>query len=362
MTTKLTKKAAVLLLTGWLGLTYPVAAFAADAIALSRVPRVDLHTHLDTLEVGDALLQVAAALQQRDNVRLAVAFNLQPFQPVGSPRPLTSELFAETEKRFGGRILSCIGDYNVPRGLQYTPDELAAWKARGVVGYKIWYPVVIGRQAPAPDQFTVHAPEYPGIDAPVNEPVFAAMERLGLVGTCIHIGQAHPRRWQEPTHFWTAVQSWLRVMERHPRLVVVMAHMMNLFYSDEQLDFLRYVLETYPNLHVELGGRFADFHAMKRDHLRAFMIRYADRILFGTDFAPFALRDGVEAAAERYRFAFQLLESDATVALPNGKAGAIPSRGLGLPSEVLAKIYFRNAARLYPRVKSVLRDQGFEVD
>ena len=147
-----------------------------------------------------------------------------------------------------------------------------------MVGYKIWYPVVIGHTAPAKDQFTIHAPDYPGIDSPANEPVFAAMERLGLVGTCIHIGQAHPRRWQNPVHFWTPIQQWLRVMDRHPRLVVVMAHMMNLFYSDEQLDFLGYVLETYPNLHVELGGRMIDFHAMQREHLREFFIRYADRI------------------------------------------------------------------------------------
>ena len=43
------------------------------------------------------------------------------------------------------------------------------------------------------------------------------MERLGLVGTCVHIGQAHPRRWENPVHYWTAIQAWLRVMDRHPR-------------------------------------------------------------------------------------------------------------------------------------------------
>ena len=346
----------------WLILASAAASRAAESSAHSRIPRVDLHTHLDSVATADALMQVAAVLEERHQVRLAVVFNLQPFQPVGKPQPLTPESFAEMEKRYAGRILSCIGDYNVPAGLRYSPGELATWKERGVVGYKIWYPVVIGRDPPAPDQFTIHTPDYPGIDSPANAPVFAAMERLGMVGTGIHIGQALPRRWENPVHFWTAIHSWLRVMDRHPRLVVVMAHMMNLFYSDEQLDFLRYVLETYPNLHVEIGGRFSDFHAMRRDHLRAFMIQYADRILYGTDFAPFALRDGTEAGATRYVSSFQLLESDAAVSMAVGKAPAKPARGLALPTDVLEKIYHLNAARLYPRVKEVLEAQGYRLD
>ena len=119
-------------------------------------------------------------------------------------------------------MLSCIADYNVPRKLQYSPDEMAQWQKRGAIGYKIWYPVVIGPSPPEKDLFTVYAPDYAGIDCPANEPVFSAMERLGLVGTCIHIAQAHPRRWKIRVHFWTAIHSWLRVMDRHPRMVVVM--------------------------------------------------------------------------------------------------------------------------------------------
>ena len=337
-------------------------ASAQSARALGAIPLVDVHAHIVSLEMADAVLQVGDLLKNRHGVHLAAFLNLQAFQPVGNAPPLTPEFFDAIESRYKGRILSCIADYNVPRGLQYSPAEIEAWQKRGAVGYKIWYPVVVGPNPPAPDQFTIYAPDYPGIDSPVNEPAFAAMERLGLVGTCIHIGQAHPRRWQNPVHLWTAIQAWLRVMDRHPRMVVVMAHMMNLFYSDEQLDFLAYVLETYPKLHVELGGRFVDFHAMRRDHLQAFFTRYADRILFGTDFAPAFLRDGVESAAEEYYHRIQLLESDAIVEAKSGKVKSAPARGLGLSRDVLEKIYYRNAVRIYPRLKSVLEQQGFRVE
>jgi len=349
--------------------TFVLTVFAASGAnlpaqvpgAISAIPRVEVHAHIGSIAMADDVLRVAELLKQRHGISLAAFLNLQLFQPVGNPPALTPEFFDEVERRYKGRILSCVGDYDVNRGLRYSPDQLASWQQRGVVGYKIWYPVVIGPTAPAKDQYTIHAPDYPGIDSPANEPVFAAMERLGLVGTCIHIGQAHPRRWQNPVHFWTPIQQWLRVMDRHPRMVVVMAHMLNLFYSDEQLDFLGYVLETYPNLHVELGGRMTDFHAMQREHLREFFIRYADRILFGTDVAPAALRLGVEQASEDYYYKFQLLESDGVVKPGAVSAKTAPVRGLGLPREVLEKIYYRNAVRIYPRLKAVLRQQGYEM-
>jgi predicted TIM-barrel fold metal-dependent hydrolase len=340
-----------------------VSLLAAEpANALASIPRVELHAHAGSLEMTDSLVQIADRLKERHGIHIAAFFNLQPFQPVGSPPLLTPESFAEIESRYKGRILSCIGDYNLPGGLRYSPDELAAWQKRGVVGYKIWHPTVTGPTAPAKDQFTYYAPDYPGIDAPALEPNFAAMERLGLVGTCVHIGQAHPRRWQNPVHFWTQIHAWLRVIDRHPRMVVVMAHMMNLFYSDEQLDFLAYVLETYPNLHVELGGRFIDFGAMEREHLRGFFIRYADRILFGTDFAPSFLRDGIERAAEDYFDKFRVLETADLVEWKVSYAKPAPYRGLALPKNVLEKIYYRNAARLYPRLKTVLTQQGYKVE
>jgi hypothetical protein len=37
------------------------------------------------------------------------------------------------------------------------------------------------------------------------------------------------------------------------------------------------------------------------------------------------------------------------------------SQGLALPREVLEKIYYRNAVRIYPRLAKILARHGFEV-
>ena len=45
-----------------------------------------------------------------------------------------------------------------------------------------------------------------------------------------------------------------------------------------------------------------------------------------------------------------------------GFFGRTETKGLALPREVLEKIYWRNAARIYPRVKEVLTKLGYALD
>jgi hypothetical protein len=54
------------------------------------------------------------------------------------------------------------------------------------------------------------------------------------------------------------------------------------------------------------------------------------------------------------------LETDKIV--KGGFFGSTETRGLALPADVLEKIYYRNAARLYPRVKEVLRNPGYDIN
>jgi predicted TIM-barrel fold metal-dependent hydrolase len=136
--------------------------------------------------------------------------------------------------------------------------------------------------------------------------------------------------------------------------------MLDHFNSDEQLDYLIYVLETYPNLNVDVSARFQQFHRMSTDKLRNFFIKYSDRILFGTDIYTEPANGRHAEVAEKYVRCFKLLETDETV--KGGFFGNDKTKGLKLPQETLEKIYFRNAARIYPRVGDVLKGLGYEVE
>jgi predicted TIM-barrel fold metal-dependent hydrolase len=322
------------------------------AYTLSTIPRVDAHCHLSSLELMDDYLEMRGILKDKYNINLEVFIDLQDFELEREPlKPGLEEegidYLKEAEKRYKGRFLSCIADYRIVDGLAFAPQELAQWQASGIVGYKIWVGVS------------------PLVDHPANDPTFNKMEQLGMVGAAVHISQPYPRNCKVLYDFWEAINAWERVLDRHPDLIVVNAHMMNLFYSDEQLEYLEYFLETYPNVSVDLSARFQDLHALDRDKTRAFFIEYADRILFGTDCADEPGGEGGEggghqATAERYTRCFRLLETDETV--QGGFFGKREMRGLALPIDVLEKIYFRNAVRIYPRVGDVLKELGYDLD
>ena len=74
------------------------------------------------------------------------------------------------------------------------------------------------------------------------------------------------------------------------------------------------------------------------------------------------LREKVEITAERYHRCFEILETDKIVRAgfyPGPGAGTKEVKGMALPIDVLEKIYYKNAARLYPRVKDVLKQMGY---
>ncbi|MFC1526457.1 amidohydrolase family protein [Candidatus Latescibacterota bacterium] len=304
------------------------------AESLTHIPRIDVHAHCGDPEQMELYVQIATALRQGHGEHLAAWVDLNFRRPV----EVSDEHYLETTERLGLRFLPCLHEA-IANGLQYTPQDLESWQRRGVAGLKIWVGVS------------------DAIDRPEHDPVFDKMVEIGLPGASIHIAQPCPTSWcEDPIAFWQAQKAWERVLDRHPDLLVINAHMLDHFYSDEQLDYLDYMLTTYPKLHVDLAARFQQFHRMGYDKLRDFVIRWADRILFGTDIGKVGQPAG--QMAERYHRCFRLLESDEVVT-GSFFGEKTERRGLGLPGEVLEKIYYRNAARIYPRVGDTLRGQGY---
>ena len=320
-------------------LYFPESLCAQDENVISAIPRVDVHSHVGSVERMGHYVKVSEILKDQYGVNLEIWIDLNfARQSDGTEQ----EYLREANERHRGRFLPCINDFKISDGLRYSPEELVKWRQKGIVGYKIW----VGVSSL--------------IDGPLYDPTFAKMEEIGMLGASIHISQPYPTKWcDDPVKFWQAHNAWERVLDRHPKLRVVNAHMLDHFNSDEQLDYLMYVLETYPNVHVDLAARFQQFHRMNRDKLRSFMIKYADRILFGTDIGGQPSQGRYKEVAESYYRAFQLLETDNVV--KGGFFGSTETKGLALPLDVLEKIYYQNASRLYPRVEGVLSNLGYSL-
>ncbi|NMA26114.1 MAG: amidohydrolase family protein, partial [Clostridiales bacterium] len=132
-----------------------------------------------------------------------------------------------------------------------------------------------------------------------------------------------------------------RVIARHPNTIFIGAHMGNL---PEELGTVSTWLEQYPNFYVDINARISELGRQPYT-ARKFMIKYQDRILFGTDTPP---------NAESYRVYYRFLETDDEYFDPtpaHKQQGRWMIYGVYLPDEVLEKIYNTNALKIMSMYK-----------
>ena len=136
-----------------------------------------------------------------------------------------------------------------------------------------------------------------------------------------------------------------RVVARHPRTIFIAAHLGN---DGEDLKELSDWLVQWPNLHVDLASRISELGRQPYS-ARRFLVQHADRVLFATD-GPWP-----EARLRLYwRFLETFDENFPYSEKEYPPQGLWNIHGVGLPDEVLKKIYHENAARLIPGVSERL--------
>ena len=128
-----------------------------------------------------------------------------------------------------------------------------------------------------------------------------------------------------------------RVFARHPETRFIGAHIAE---SGEDLARVTAMLEANPNVCVDMSARVAEL-GRQPYRAREFFLRFQDRILFGTDLLP---------SDEMYRLHYRFLETfDEYFDYPShaSRQGRWQIYGVGLPKDVLTKIYRTNAQRVF---------------
>lgn len=139
-----------------------------------------------------------------------------------------------------------------------------------------------------------------------------------------------------------------RMLEKHPGLKYVGCHLGS---QEWDVDFLAGSLDQFPNMSVDMAARIPHFKIQDRTKVRDFIIKYQDRLLYGTDIG--IRGEGSPGwSAERAR---QILEQTwindweyfTTDQMFTQDDKVTQYQGLDLPVLVLEKIYFKNAGRMY---------------
>jgi Amidohydrolase len=137
------------------------------------------------------------------------------------------------------------------------------------------------------------------------------------------------------------------MLDKNPNLKFIGAHLGSLEWS---VDELSKFLDKYPNATVDLAARMDYIQIQSQKDLEKiykFFCAYQDRILYGSDLIinptddPKLLKEEVH---EKWLSDWKYLATDSTMTLGNIVG---PFKGLGLPSEVIDKIYCRNAEKIF---------------
>ena len=138
--------------------------------------------------------------------------------------------------------------------------------------------------------------------------------------------------------YYGLVNTFENAVRENPATIFIACHYLNMTHD---LPRLGAMLDKYPNMYVDISARVAESAHTPRA-TREFLIKYQDRVLFGTD-------NGMEP--EMYRNIFRVLET-------NDEHFYIPEfyyhwalSGFNLPDEVLKKIYHDNAERILTEYK-----------
>jgi len=128
-----------------------------------------------------------------------------------------------------------------------------------------------------------------------------------------------------------------RLFARHGGTLFINAH---LGWLGNDLDQLGNLLNRLPNVYTEFGAVIAELGRQPRQ-ARTWFIRYQDRVLFGKD----------SWNPAEYHTCFRVLETtDEYFDHYRRGHGLWKLYGLGLPDEVLRKVYYGNALRILPRI------------
>lgn len=180
---------------------------------------------------------------------------------------------------------------------------------------------------------------------PENERYEAGQWRTDPADNYHGTGQPHY------TEIWKAQE---RMLAKHPDTRFVLAHVANM---PEDLQRAGALLDRFPNADVELSARVQELGRQPYT-ARKWLIKYQDRILFGSDGSPEREVDQFWTPHWRfYETDDEHFDHPAQMLSPQGAPlqGRWRIYGVFLPDDVLRKLYYQNALKYLPSLREPIK-------
>jgi predicted TIM-barrel fold metal-dependent hydrolase len=342
------------------------ATGAADALGahyysladFRRVEKIDAHVHIHG--TADRFMMQAI----HDNFRILTINVDYPDFPA---TPEQERDAVSLQQRYPGRVAFAatfsVQNFAAPDWTEVALQQIDVALKDGAVGVKIWKNIGMSLKD--------SEGRYVMPDDPRLEPIMARLERdhvvlLGHQAEPLNCWlpfekmtvrsdrdyfREHPQYYmyqhpEMPSHD-TILLARDRMLNAHPALHFDAVHLASLEWD---VDKVGSFLDRFPNANVDLAARLVhlEFQAVRNPRkVRQFLLRYQDRILYGSDdsygpgdFDAAAVAEVHSGWVEDWRF---LTTSDRL----HSSDFANAFHGVHLPREVIDKIYRRNAQSMF---------------
>ena len=318
----------------------------------SKYPFIDIHNHQPSM--GSQNLQ--SLLKDMDQLNMAVMVNLSGSNG-NALKQAADNIKANAPKRFivfANINFSGIGENGwTEKAVRQLEEDVK----NGANGLKIFKSLGLSVKDNAGKRVTVD-------DVRLDE----IWEKCGQLKIPVIIHTADPKsfwdpmderneRWLElkthagrkrsdtdPAPFETLIQEQHNMFKKHPKTTFIAAHF-GWFPND--LARLGKLLDEMPNVVVEFGAVIAELGRQPKA-AKSFFTKYQDRILFGKD----------SWVPEEYATYFRVLETEDEYFPYHKKYHAFwRMYGMGLPDDILKKVYYKNALRIVPNIDKSLFPQ-----
>jgi uncharacterized protein len=346
----------------------PLLRLPRTNITHAKYPAIDFHLHASGLTDTAAYerlikLMDTAGMGAIVNLNGGTGANLDAVLKAGAPY----------RDRVANFITLSLDGINEPGWSERFAAEMERAFKAGALGMKVHK--TLGLQAKNPDGTYIQADD-PRLDAVWD--MAAKYNRPVMIHLSDSIGRFYPISpknerfeaglWHLPTdtvgNYYKNGYPSPEVIEKarenmhrkHPKTHFVNAHMAMLYYDIEKLTKF---LDTYANADVEISATVQDLGRAPR-LWREFIIKYQDRVLMGSDGNQNRGVDDFWTPHWRFLETFdEYFEHPAQVRTVGGSPGhgRWNISGIGLPDEVLRKVYYANALRHLPELRTSIQKQ-----
>ena len=320
-------------------------------------PKIDAHMHIETID--ESFIDVA----KKNNFRL-VSLVTNYHSTIEKQFEYVKNLHQKYPETFSFSTSFTINGINEHDWQKKTIEWLQKGFDAGAIGVKVWKDIgMVHRNAdssfimvddPRLDPiFDFIESQNKTVTAHIGEPrnCWLPLEEMTVLGDSSYFSQ-HPEyhmylhpEYPKYSELIAARDRWL---QKHPNLRVVGAHLGSLEWD---VDELAKRLDKYPNFSVDLTERIVHFRVQDKEKVQKFIIKYQDRLLYGTDIALVdGLLEGTSAEELEKRVNntwlkdWKYFSTDANM-IQNDKVKEF--KGLNLPESVVKKIFYENAIKMF---------------